>query len=72
MDPAKYEYQSDFARKYVAQGRAEGRTDLVLKLLTLKFGKLSVSSDSIGRTARALGSARAHGRNPGPGVACAP
>jgi hypothetical protein len=22
-----YEYQSDFARKYVAQGRAEGRTE---------------------------------------------
>ena len=25
MDPAKYEYQSDFAKRYVAQGRAEGR-----------------------------------------------
>ena len=24
MDPTKYEYQSDFARRYVAQGRAEG------------------------------------------------
>ncbi|MEV6253638.1 MULTISPECIES: hypothetical protein [unclassified Nocardia] len=23
----KYEYQSDFARKYVAQGRDEGRTE---------------------------------------------
>jgi hypothetical protein len=29
-----YEYQSDFARKYVAQGRAEGRTEgLALSLL---------------------------------------
>jgi hypothetical protein len=45
MDPAKYEYQSEFAKKYVSQGRAEGRAegraDIVLKLLTLKFGKLS-------------------------------
>ena len=27
MDPAKYEYQSDFARRYVAQGRAEGQAE---------------------------------------------
>ena len=24
MDPSKYEYKSDFAKKYIAQGRAEG------------------------------------------------
>ncbi len=27
MDPAKYEYQSEFARRYVAQGRAEGKVE---------------------------------------------
>ena len=57
MDPAKYEYQSEFARRYVAEGRqegrAEGRAALILKLLTLRFGPLpeptqqSVSQASI-------------------------
>lgn len=53
MDPAKYEYQSEFAKRFVAEGVAKGvaqgmakgvakgRTELVLKLLNLKFGKLS-------------------------------
>ena len=45
MDPAKYEYQSEFARRWVAQGRlegkAEGRADLVIRQLTLRFGPLS-------------------------------
>lgn len=27
MDPARYEYQSEFARRYVAQGRAEGKAE---------------------------------------------
>ena len=27
MNPAKYEYQSDFAKRYVAQGKAEGRAE---------------------------------------------
>jgi uncharacterized protein DUF4351 len=40
MDPAKYEYQSDFAKRYVAQGRVEGRAALILKLLTSRFGQL--------------------------------
>lgn len=48
MDPAKYEYQSEFARRYVAQGRvegkaegkAEGRAELVARQLTLRFGPL--------------------------------
>lgn len=44
MDPAKYEYQSDFAKRYVAQGRQEGelkgRADLVVRQLTLRFGAL--------------------------------
>jgi len=57
MNPAKYEYQSDFAKHYVAQGKAEGRAEgrlegevhgqragkaaLVVRLLTLRFGTLS-------------------------------
>jgi hypothetical protein len=48
MDPAKYEYQSDFAKRYVAQGRAEGkaegelkgRSELLLRQLTRRFGAL--------------------------------
>jgi predicted outer membrane protein len=44
MDPAKYEYQSEFAKRYLSQGRAEGeakgRAELLLKLLTLRFGPL--------------------------------
>lgn len=48
MDPAKYEYQSEFAKRYVAQGRSEGkaegqlegRADLVARQLALRFGPL--------------------------------
>ena len=56
MDPAKYEYQSEFAKRYVAQGRAEGkvegkvegrvegqlegRAELIVRQLTLRFGPL--------------------------------
>jgi hypothetical protein len=48
MDPAKYEYQSDFAKHYVAQGRLEGkaegelrgRAELITRQLTLRFGAL--------------------------------
>jgi len=42
MDMSKYEYQSDFARQYVAQGRVEGRVEgraeLVIRLLGVRFG----------------------------------
>jgi hypothetical protein len=38
MDARKYEYQSDFARHYVAQGRAEGRAALILEQLASRFG----------------------------------
>ncbi|MET0498950.1 MAG: DUF4351 domain-containing protein, partial [Steroidobacteraceae bacterium] len=53
MDRAKYQYQSDFAKRYVAEGKAEGRLEgqadgqragkasLVVRLLTLRFGPLS-------------------------------
>lgn len=48
MDPAKYEYQSEFARRYVAQGRAEGkaegRAELVVRQLTLRFGPLGAGA----------------------------
>ena len=40
MNRFNYEYQSDFARGYFAEGKAEGRTDLVLDLLTTRFGTL--------------------------------
>jgi hypothetical protein len=52
MDPAKYEFQSEFAKRYLSQGRAEGdargeargeargRAETLVKLLTLKFGVL--------------------------------
>ena len=52
MDAQKYEYQSDFARHYVAEGvtagRAEGeatgRAAIVARLLTTKFGPLSTDA----------------------------
>jgi hypothetical protein len=44
MDPAKYEYQSDFAKRFVAQGRAEGKAEgkasIVVRLLARRFGAL--------------------------------
>jgi hypothetical protein len=45
MDPAKYEFQSDFARRYVALGKTEGRAEgvaaLVIRQLTRRFGPLA-------------------------------
>ena len=38
MDPAKYEYQSDFAKRYIGVGRAEGRAAILQRLLTHRFG----------------------------------
>ena len=40
MDAHTYEYQSDFARHYVAQGRAAGAADVIARLLTARFGPL--------------------------------
>lgn len=45
MNPAKYEYQSDFAKRYVAQGRLEGQLEgqkaFAIKLLAQRFGSLT-------------------------------
>ena len=50
MDLSKYEYQSDFARRYVAegvaQGEARGRAALVAKLLTKRFGTLTTQVEA--------------------------
>jgi hypothetical protein len=44
MNSFGIEYQSDFARRYVAEGKAEGlkegRIELILKQLTVRFGPL--------------------------------
>jgi hypothetical protein len=44
MRAFKYEYQSDFARHYFGEGekkgRAEGRAELLQRLLTVRFGQL--------------------------------
>lgn len=48
MPSFKYEYQSDFVKGFVAQGRAEGlaqgRVVLVTRLLTARFGPLSAEA----------------------------
>lgn len=45
MNSLGFEYESDFARRYVAEGRAEGkaegRVEIVLRQLTLRFGPLA-------------------------------
>src|SRR5690606_32513196 len=48
MDMSKYQYRSEFARRYVAQGReegrAEGRAALVSRQLEQRFGSLTESA----------------------------
>ncbi len=39
--PFKYEYQSDFAKHYVAEGRTQGRLAIIQRLLAARFGGLS-------------------------------
>jgi hypothetical protein len=45
MEATKYEYRSEFARRYFrrgkAEGKAEGRAEIVRRLLTYRFGALS-------------------------------
>jgi len=47
MNASKYQYQSDFARRYYGQGKAEGeaqgRLEIVLKLLAARYGALSAA-----------------------------
>jgi len=38
MATQKYEFQSDFARRYIALGEASGRAALVMRLLIARFG----------------------------------
>ncbi|MGB6450193.1 MAG: DUF4351 domain-containing protein [Steroidobacteraceae bacterium] len=48
MNPSKYEYKTEFAKRYYGQGltegeakgRVEGRAELVLRQLSLRFGTL--------------------------------
>jgi hypothetical protein len=46
MNSLGYEYQSDFARRYYGQGKAEGRIELILKLLSLRFGPLTEAAQA--------------------------
>jgi hypothetical protein len=68
MNSLGYEYQSDFARRYFGQGKAEGRTEgktegkaegkaegrveLTLKLLALRFGPLPDATQTRVRSAQ--------------------
>jgi predicted transposase YdaD len=63
IDPDKYEYQSEFARSWVAHGREEGRTEgkaegnaegragLICRLLTVRFGPLTAEVETQIRSA---------------------
>ncbi len=62
MDARTYEYQSDFARQYIAQGKAEGHSEgrsegraegealgraaLILRLLASRFGPIEAKTQS--------------------------
>jgi hypothetical protein len=52
MNSLGYEYQSDFARRYYGQGKAEGRMELTLKLLALRFGPLPDAAQTRVRSAQ--------------------
>lgn len=55
IDPAKYEYQSEFARSWFAhgkeEGQAEGRAGLICRLLTVRFGPLTAEAQAQIRSA---------------------
>lgn len=40
MNPAKYEYRSEIAKKFIGVGHAEGRAALLQRQLTRRFGAL--------------------------------
>jgi hypothetical protein len=50
MNASKYEYQSEFARRYFGQGKAagkvEGRVEIVLELLATRYGMLSAAVET--------------------------
>ncbi len=46
MNPSKYEYKTEFARRYYGQGLTAGRAELVLRQLTSRFGALPVSAQA--------------------------
>jgi Domain of unknown function (DUF4351) len=54
MDSTKYPYQSEFARRYFGQGKAEGwaegeaagKAAMVLRLLSLRFGTLPEATET--------------------------
>jgi hypothetical protein len=60
MNSLGYEYQSDFARRYYGQGKAEGRMEgktegrmeIILKLLALRFGPLTEAAQARVRRAQ--------------------
>jgi len=60
MNSLGYEYQSDFARRYFGQGKAEGwmegrmegRVEITLKLLALRFGPLPDATQTRVRSAQ--------------------
>jgi uncharacterized protein DUF4351 len=60
MNSLGYEYQSDFARRYFGQGKAEGRmegriegrVEISLKLLALRFGPLTDAAQTRVRSAQ--------------------
>jgi uncharacterized protein DUF4351 len=52
MNSLGYEYQSDFARRYFFEGKAEGRVELILKQLSLRFGPLTEAAQGRVRSAQ--------------------
>jgi Domain of unknown function (DUF4351) len=54
MDASTYQYQSEFARRYFGQGKAEGmaegrnegRVEIILELLAKRFGALSTAIEA--------------------------
>jgi hypothetical protein len=49
-----YEYQSDFARRYLAQGREEARREDVVRLAQLRLGSLAAEDEARIRAAGAV------------------
>lgn len=53
MNVKKYEYQSEFARRYYGQGMAQGRTDMLFKMLMKRYGALAPAAADQVRNASA-------------------